>query len=171
MIVLTTDHGRDEKTGKNHGGQSARQRGTWIVTNLAAINNYARYYQPSIVDIMPTIARFMNIKMEQKRAWELDGTPLTGEVSVAEVKANLVQQHIDLSWKAMQPNSKVKVWLATTNDFKKGIADNYTLIAEVPVDKEHYLIDVSKATSQFYKVVIEGENNSVNRWVVVEEKK
>ena len=171
LIVLTTDHGRDEKTGKNHGGQSPRQRSIWMVTNLSAINNYARYYQPSIVDILPTIARFMNIKVEQKRAWELDGIPLTGEVSVAEVKANLVQQHIDLSWKAMQPNSKVKVWLATTNDFKKGIADNYTLIAEVPVDKEHYLIDVSKATSQFYKVVIEGENNSVNRWVVVDEKK
>ena len=110
-------------------------------------------------------------QFQQKRAFELDGTPLTGEVSVAELKANLVQHHIDLSWKAMHPGSNVKIWLATTNDFKKGKADNYTLIAEVPADKEHYLIDVSKVPSSFYKVVIEGKHNAVNRWVIVDDKK
>lgn len=41
LIVITTDHGRDEKTGKNHGGQSDRQRSTWMVTNYKPLNNYA----------------------------------------------------------------------------------------------------------------------------------
>lgn len=33
MIVITTDHGRDAETGKNHGGQSDRERTVWISTN------------------------------------------------------------------------------------------------------------------------------------------
>jgi predicted AlkP superfamily pyrophosphatase or phosphodiesterase len=33
LIVITTDHGRAQKTGKGHGGQSDRERDTWIVTN------------------------------------------------------------------------------------------------------------------------------------------
>ncbi len=40
LIFITTDHGRDEKTGRGHGGQSPRQRTTWMVTNLKRINAY-----------------------------------------------------------------------------------------------------------------------------------
>ncbi|MDB5249083.1 MAG: nucleotide pyrophosphatase [Segetibacter sp.] len=168
LMVITTDHGRDEKTGKGHGGQTPRQRNTWIVTNLQNINNYAKYYQPAIVDIMPTIARFMNINIDKRQAWEIDGTPLAGPISVAELKTNLIQSHIDISWKAMQPNGKVKVWLATTNDFKTGKQDSYSLMTEVPVINEHALIDVSKLKSSFYKVVLEGENNVMNKWLMIE---
>lgn len=167
MIMITTDHGRDEKTGKGHGGQTPRQRSTWIVTNVSKLNNYAQYYQPGIVDIMPTIARFMNITIDKKRAWEIDGTPLAGHVSIAEVKVNLIQQGIDISWKAMEPNGKVKIWISPTNYFKEGKQDNYRMVSEVPVNMEHALIDISKMNSGFYKVVIEGVNNTVNKWVTV----
>lgn len=167
MIMITTDHGRDEKTGKGHGGQTPRQRSTWIVTNVSKLNNYAQYYKPGITDIMPTIARFMNITIDKKRAWEIDGTPLTGAVSIAEVKANLIQQGIDISWKAMEPNGKVKIWISPTNYFKEGKQDNYRMVSEVPVTMEHALIDISKMNSGFYKVVIEGINNTVNKWVTI----
>ena len=38
VIYITTDHGRDPKTGRNHGGQSDRERNTWIVTNARDLN-------------------------------------------------------------------------------------------------------------------------------------
>jgi arylsulfatase A-like enzyme len=56
LLILTTDHGRDAATGKNHGGQSDRERTTWIATNAKKLNNYYRDYQPAVVDILPTIA-------------------------------------------------------------------------------------------------------------------
>ena len=36
---ITTDHGRDSATGKHHGGQSDRERATWIVTNATDLMN------------------------------------------------------------------------------------------------------------------------------------
>src|SRR5690606_11869209 len=58
LIFITTDHGRDENTGHGHGGQSWRQRSTWMVSNYKNLNSYSRHYKPGIVDIMPSIARF-----------------------------------------------------------------------------------------------------------------
>jgi arylsulfatase A-like enzyme len=171
LIIITTDHGRDEKTGKDHGGQSPRQRGTWMVTNQPKLNDYTRYYKPAIVDILPTICRFMNLTIKKEALWEIDGTPMIGPVSVAEARANLVQQNIDVSWKAMQTTGTVKIWLATTNNFKEGSADDYKLIATLPVTAEHALIDVHNYNAEFYKVVIEGKDNSVNRWVITKGEK
>lgn len=168
MIAITTDHGRDEKTGKGHGGQSPRQRNTWIVTNLSNLNDYGKYYQPSIVDIMPTIARFLNIDIDKKRAWEIDGTCLTEAVSVANARTNMIEQNIDITWKALQENGKVKIWLATSNNFKEGQQDEYKLVAEPLVTDEHALIDVSNMKSGFYKIVIEGERNTINKWVMAD---
>lgn len=171
LIIITTDHGRDEQTGKGHGGQTARQRNTWIVTNYHNPNNYAQYYRPAIVDIMPTIARFMNVNLSTKRAREIDGIPLIGKVSIANVSVNLFQNNLDVSWKALDKEGKVKIWVCTTNNFKEGKPDDYRLIGEVPVNHEHIVIDVSEAKSSFYKVVVEGPFNTVNKWFVVEEGK
>src|SRR5205085_10743628 len=40
LIIITTDHGRDSATGKNHGGQSDRERSGWIVTNAKNLNDH-----------------------------------------------------------------------------------------------------------------------------------
>ena len=40
QIFITTDHGRDKETGKGHGGQSDRERLTWIVTDADDLNDY-----------------------------------------------------------------------------------------------------------------------------------
>ncbi len=164
LIIITTDHGRDEKTGKGHGGQTQRQRNTWIATNYHDLNNYAQYYQPAIVDIMPTIARFMNINIPAGRMRETDGIPLIGKVSIADVRLNHFQNNIDISWKALDTSGKVKIWVSTTNHFKEGKPDTYQLMGEVPVNNEHVVIDVSNAKSSFYKIVLEGLYNSVNKW-------
>ena len=132
LIVVTTDHGRDEQTGRGHGGQSARQRGTWIVTNAPRLNDYARYATPGIVDIMPTIARWLGVRMPVAVEREVDGVPLIGKVSLAKPSVNLIEGRLDLSWQAFDTTGTVKVWVTTTNNFSTGGQDAYTLLATVP---------------------------------------
>jgi len=167
LLVVTTDHGRDEKSGKNHGGQSARQRSTWMVSNYRQLNAYSKYYNPYIVDIMPTIARFMSIDIPKENLFEVDGVPLIGDVSVANLNANYIQGSLDVSWKALENTGKVKIWVTPTNNFKAGQPDEYQLLAEVPISDKHALINVEKYPSKFYKVVLEGKSNVLNRWVVI----
>lgn len=171
LIFITTDHGRDEQTGKGHGGQTDRQRNTWIVTNYHNLNNYAEYFRPAIVDIMPTIARFMKINISPQKRREIDGIPLIGKVSVADVRVNFFQDKLDISWKALNKEEKVKIWISTTDNFKNGQADEYNLRGEETVSKEHATIDVSDEKSSFYKVYIEGASSSANIWFVKKEEK
>jgi len=168
LLVITTDHGRDENTGRGHGGQSARQRNTWMVTNQTLLNAYAQYSEPAIVDILPSIARFMNITIPKFVGQELDGTPFIGPVSVADAKVNYIQGYIDVSWKAFDQKGKVKVWVTTTNNFKTGGLDKYKLLAEVPVSNRHALVDVQQMPSNFYKIVLEAPRNLLNKWLIVE---
>ncbi len=167
MIILTTDHGRDEATGKNHGGQSPRQRGTWMVSNKKLNNSYANYFEPSITDILPTIASHLNMVFKQDDLFEMDGTSLTGTVSVAALHANYFQKKLNVSWKSFQPAGMVKIWLTTTNNYKTGQPDKYILVNEVPASRQHEIIDVSKFPSSFYKVVLQAKYNSINQWVLL----
>lgn len=165
MIIITTDHGRDEKTGRDHGGQSARQRGTWMVTNYKDLNNYARYYEPAIVDIMPTVARFLNVTIPVSTAREVDGVPLIGKVAVANAVVNYIQGNIDIKWQPLQDTGKVKIWVTTTNEFKTGGKDAYKLLAEVPVKTGHALVDVQQLPAEMYKIVLETSQNTINKWL------
>lgn len=72
MIVITTDHGRTASTGKGHGGQSDRERTTWIVTNIADLTP-AFQQNPGIVDIMPSICDFMGVNIPAQVKANLDG--------------------------------------------------------------------------------------------------
>jgi len=168
LIVITTDHGRDEQTGKNHGGQSTRQRSTWITTNAANLNAYAQSYQPGIVDIMPTVCRFMNVAIPADQNREVDGIPLIGPVSLANQMVNAFQNKIDVTWQALEPKGNVKIWVTTTNQYETGGKDSYQLVGEVPLSQERATITVPPST--LYKVVLEGPSNTVNRWIVLEKK-
>jgi hypothetical protein len=166
LLVITTDHGRDEKTGKGHGGQSERQKSGWMISNYPGLNDYARHYDPSIVDIMPTIASFMQVDIPKAVRQEVDGVSLIGPLSIVDAKVNYFQGGIDLSWKALKPEGKVKIWVTTTNNFKTGGQDEYKLVGEVPVSKRHALVKVPDTDSGFYKVVLEAPVNTLNRWIV-----
>lgn len=167
VIYITTDHGRDAKTGRNHGGQSDRERATWIVTNAKNLNQYFKQNQPAIVDIMPSIASFMQISFPREQRFEIDGIPLTGKISAISPEAKLKDGSIDLTWKAIDKKGKAKIWLATTNNFETGGKDTYQLLKQVAVDAEKATIDVSKIPSQFYKIIIEMPYNTLNRWIVL----
>ncbi len=170
MIVLTTDHGRDPKNGHGHGGQSQRERTTWIVTNKK-VNNYGKYDDPGIVDIYPSIANFMKINIPAETAREVDGIPFYGNISIAQPKLDFIQNKIDISWQAFDTTGNVKIYVTTTNNFKTGGKDDYKLLETVPVTQRHAKISVADMPSPFYKVVLEAKYNTVNRWLLVDEKK
>jgi predicted AlkP superfamily pyrophosphatase or phosphodiesterase len=166
-IYITTDHGRDSELGKNHGGQTDRERTTWIVTNAKGLNDYWKKSNPAIVDIMPSIADALNLKMSRDQKMEVDGVSLTGAVSAMEPKAVLLDSgKIEVKWKALEQKGNVKIWLATTNNFKTGGKDVYKQVGSAALTAESAVIDVSKTPSEFYKIVIEAPNNMLNRWIV-----
>jgi predicted AlkP superfamily pyrophosphatase or phosphodiesterase len=167
LIFITTDHGRDEQTGRNHGGQTTRQRSTWMVTNYHQLNDYGKYYTPGIIDITPSIAKFMNIQIPAEQLHELDGSSLFGQVSIAVPQVNYIQGMLDVSWKALDQKGNVKIWVAPTNNFKDGGHDDYQLLAEVPANQEHALVSVKKTPSSFYKIFLEAQYNTVNKWVII----
>jgi hypothetical protein len=162
-LIITTDHGRDEKDGKNHGGQSLRQRSTWMVTNLK-LNTYAQIVNPGIVDIMPTLASYLKINIPRTILNEIDGTSLIGKVSLAEPQINVFQQKLDLTWKSIDTISTVKIWISTNNNYSVNGKEDYILLSEVPLNQNRAVIDISKYPSNFYKVVLEGKYNTVNKW-------
>lgn len=72
LVVVTTDHGRDAETGKGHGGQSDRERTTWIVTNSERLNENFDH-MPAIVDILPSVATHLGLRIPEPVRDQLDG--------------------------------------------------------------------------------------------------
>lgn len=168
LIIITTDHGRDPETGRNHGGQSDRERAGWIATNAKNLNTYFKNGNPSIADIMPTIASFMNIKIPRQDAMEVDGVSLTGKTGATDPQAKIEDGKLIVQWKKGTVNGNAKIWLSTTNNYKTGGKDEYKLVSTVPIANEKATIDIEKYPSTFYKVVIETPVNYLNRWVTME---
>lgn len=171
VIYITTDHGRDAKSGRGHGGQSDRERSTWIVTSARGLNDYFKTGNPGVVDIMPSLATFMNISIPRERLMEVDGISLTGKLSAISPAATVDENKLQVSWKAVDKNGNARIWVSTTNNFKTGGKDKYELLATVPMSKEAATVDISKYPSSFYKVVIETPHNFLNRWVINSDKK
>ena len=163
-IYITTDHGRNKETGQGHGGQTDRERLTWIVTN-AKVNTYFQTKEPAIVDIMPSMLRALDLHPVKEKSWELDGTALIGKVSIAQAEAVLKDGKIALNWQAINKKGKVKIHLSTTNNFAKGGNDNYKLMKTVKTATENTIIDVSEIESDFYKIVLEGKYNTITTWI------
>jgi hypothetical protein len=165
LLVVTTDHGRDSATGRHHGGQSERERTTWLVTNHPGLNGYAGSAAPGIVDIMPTLARHLGVSIPPDVQREIDGVPLVGPVSLAAPRAAYADGTLTVGWKALDRAGTVKVWLTETNDFSRGGTDDYRLLAEVPVSDESATVAVDGLPAGPCKIVLEGRHNAVNRWL------
>ncbi len=119
---------------------------------------------------MPTIARFMGINIPSTVAKEVDGVPLTGKLSVANLSVVYKNEKATIRWNAKEKTGKVKIWVATTNNFKTGGKDEYYLLKEVPLGLQQAIIDLKKFPSPFYKIVVEAKNNSLGRWIITEAK-
>ena len=143
MVVVTTDHGRSEN-GHDHGGQSERERTTWISTNQP-VNRHFHNGQLAITDITPSICRFMGFEVPQPVLWEQDGMPFIGPVDIANMKTSPYDEDIIL---------------------KTGGKDEWIKLGTVPASYRSYQVKSGQLpASKFYKFVLQTPNNHLNRWV------
>jgi len=59
----------------------------------------------------------------------------------------------------------LRIWISTTNLFKTGGRDDYTLLGTLPVSAQKGSFHLDKPVSGFYKIVLEGDYNSSNYWI------
>ena len=171
QFMITTDHGRRLPDGRHHGEHTTRERTIWIVSNQLDKNSYFTESKPAVVDLYPTVSRHLDLEIPVSLERELDGVPLIGDVSISHPAAELSadQTEISVDWRAWQDAGDVQIYVSPTNHFQDGNEDEYHLLKEVSIQAENAVVDVSEFSSDFYKVVIEGADNSLNRWVLVNE--
>jgi Type I phosphodiesterase / nucleotide pyrophosphatase len=169
LIVITTDHGREARTGKGHGGQSDRERTTWIATNAKNLNSHFHDADLAIVDILPSVANFMNLSIPRERLMEIDGVSFINPISISSPAAYYAGDSIHASWKAQGNPGNIKCWLSTGNHFKEGQMDQYELVDQVPLERGSFVFSVKNKPSSFYKIVLEAPDNMLNRWIIHKE--
>ena len=165
LIIITTDHGRDAATGSGHGGQSDRERASWIFTNAKKLNEQFHSPQASITDIMPSIARFMQVAIAKETSFEVDGTPFIGQLSFIAPLFQYTKDEITINWKALSKNGEVKLWISATNNIKNGGKDDYSLLKTIPLNAQKAGISIANQPAGLYKIVLEAEKNIANYWV------
>ena len=161
LIIITTDHGRDAATGKNHGGQSERERTTWVISNLKNTNAYFQANNPAIVDLLPTMARFQKIDLPKINQEELDGVPMTGPVAISHPSVEQQGDSLILHWKSYIKKGKLAILLTSTNQFKKGQPDTYQTLTTIPISQERFAFKLDPSLS-FAKIILRTKENSVN---------
>ena len=169
LMVIVTDHGRDVATGLSHGKQSARERTSWICTNSRELNRYFHAYTPAIVDVLPSVARHLNLAIPTDSRYELDGVPFIGGISLAEPSARVVNDELRLEWTPFETTGKVNVLISSTHRFEtEGKGDTYRNAGSFDLSSGRAVIPLSPELKEarFLKIVIEGEKNAVNRWVI-----
>ncbi|UII22847.1 alkaline phosphatase family protein [Fulvivirga ligni] len=173
MIVVTTDHGRDPETGKHHGGQSDRERHTWLATNQKEVNTRFQEGNMAIIDITPSILTFLNIELPAETKKEIDGTSFIRAVSADQLKAEYDNGQLNLSWHVINSDGNGQLKIAFSNDHKTGGKDEYQPIGEVEISTGKAKISLSAEqkqkieSSKFAKVILETPSNTLNRWIVL----
>ncbi|MHA7130642.1 alkaline phosphatase family protein [Algoriphagus namhaensis] len=76
LVLVTTDHGRTATDGKDHGGQSEREREIWFVTNAKNLSNRFRSGKVEMVDVVPTLVDFLEIQVPRRQRKNWDGSSL-----------------------------------------------------------------------------------------------
>ena len=163
MVVITTDHGR-EYNGFHHGEQSYSERSCWVSTNIETNERLSRG-AGAIIDINPSICRFMGFEVPQDVLWEQDGVSFYGDIDIMNMEVEPYGKGVWLTWECINPSAKVSVWAAASNEFNKGGRDEWIKVGDVSAEDCRYLVDIaSLPESDFYKFVLETPNGTLNRW-------
>lgn len=163
MIVVTTDHGRTFD-GKGHGGQSERERTTWVAVNQK-VNQRMKSGKSAITDIAPSICRFMGFEIPRDVRYEQDGTSFFGQTDIMEMDLMPYDKTVELTWTCLNKKAEVTVYAASTNNFKTGGRDEWIKVGTVPARAGKYSVDMTQLPeSGFYKFVLETPNGTLNRW-------
>lgn len=165
MVIVTTDHGRTE-SGHNHGGQSERERSVWISTNNKDLNAHFENPSLSLVDILPSICRYMDFKIPRDVRFEEDGIPFIGDADIYSLTTHPYDNSVTLRWKHHKSKNTATIYMATSNQYKTGGKDEWIKIGEVKASKGEFSIDLSQySSSKFYKFVVETPYNHLTRWL------
>ncbi|WPR77228.1 alkaline phosphatase family protein [Algoriphagus sp. NG3] len=165
MILVTTDHGRSAQDGREHGGQTERERGIWMVTNLKDLNPYFKSGKASMVDIAPTIFRYLDLEVPAIHRYEWDGIPLIGQISFSQVTLGEEGSETLLKWEPYDSEGEVKIGFSESNKFRlSGEPDSISWIDKIPVGWGKFKLPKELAEKERFKLVLEGEDNSGNVW-------
>ena len=163
MVVITTDHGR-EYNGFHHGEQSYSERSCWISTNVKA-NERLTGGSGAIIDINPSICRFMGFEVPQDVLWEQDGVSFYGDVDIMNMEVEPYGSSVILTWECLNSSAVVNVWAASANEFNKGGKDEWVKVGEVSAGDSRFVVDITNLPkSDFYKFVLETPRGTLNRW-------
>ena len=163
MMIATTDHGRDYK-GYGHGGQSERERTTWLAVNQK-VNARLTSGKSAATDMNPSICKWMGFDVPRDIEWEQDGTSFYGTTDIMEMEVEPYGTSVKLTWECLEKDARVTVWGTTTNNFKTGGKEEWTKLGEVAASEENFMVDLGALPkSSFYKFVLETPNGSLNRW-------
>jgi hypothetical protein len=166
MIIITTDHGRDSISGKDHGGQSERERTTWIISNKRLDNSILQRSKPAVVDIFPTLARHLQLQLPEVVAQELDGKSLLGPISLTNLQASQNGKKITLKWQSFQRET-LELFVAPSDDPFHEATSNYSTIKAVQSGRETITIN-NDFTSPWIRIVLKGKYNSANFWLALQ---
>ena len=165
MVIITTDHGRDE-SGHHHGGQAQRERSCWISTNIKGVNPHFQTSNLALTDINPSICEFMGFELPEKISFEQDGVPFVGKIDIDNLRTAPYDNNVTLEWDSYSSREKAEIYVATTNNFREGGEDDWIKLAEVPAKSNRYMVDLNRIpSSKFYKFIVKTSNNSIGRWL------
>lgn len=166
LLLVTTDHGRDETMGRDHGGQSDRERAGWIVTNSTNLNSRFRQ-KPAAVDIFPSICNHLGVEIPKEVAQELDGVPFIGAIDLADLRAVEDRGKITLNWTShVADQSKAEIFISPTNNFKKGFeSDKYTKVGETFIRNGRFTTSIN-TDATIIKILVKGPNHFATTWIV-----
>ncbi|MBX2946602.1 MAG: alkaline phosphatase family protein [Cyclobacteriaceae bacterium] len=167
LVLVTTDHGRDATTGKEHGGQSDRERTVWISTNSKKLNEKFGK-QTAAVDILPSMVRHMDFQLPLQLEQEWDGIPFIGKISLGDLTVTKRTKKLLLSWTVYDPQGVAEIYVSVSNHFKEGVYDPYALAAKRKVAKGSAELSLTRHQSDFYKIVIKAPFNTAQAWVFVQ---
>jgi hypothetical protein len=164
VIYVMTDHGRDD-TGFSHGGQSFRERTIWIISNDAAWNMYAQNFTPTLVDVLPSLLRYLDVEVPKEQRFEWDGIPMSGPVSHLIHRAQVENDTLHVGWDVFDANQEISIWVSTTNNFAEGGKDEYHLLGKAKASDGRASFSLEKLPSAFYKVALESPLHTSSKWV------
>lgn len=163
LIVVLTDHGRT-MNGRSHGRQSDRERSSWIAMNRKP-NAYFKSGAAAMVDVNPTVCEYMGFEVPLEVRREQDGISLIGKTEIRDLRLSQYDKKVILRWKAESKSAPVKIYVAKANDYKTTGSEYWTLLGEVKAGEERFEADLNSiGESDFYKFVVEGEHDTLNRW-------
>lgn len=164
LLVITTDHGRNAETGKDHGGQSDRERQTWIVTNSKDLNPHFGQ-TPAAVDILPSICNHLGIRIPEEVRNELDGTPFVGPLEFSDLTAVRSGNKLQVRWKSYVNDGRMlELYMSPTNNYRKGDPDKYIKVGEAPVRQQRMPVTLT-TDSELIKILVKTRVQAANTWV------